>query len=212
MTEGWAELFAWMQQRSADGTLDAEAAWEAFREVAAASEQPALPALCARFDVAPVKDRLALAGTIASLLAPVEWPTSWREPRRRLVKALDDLVDETAPNRIPFGLLCDEYDLYFAGWSVLKRASELLRVPCRRDALRTVARLCDNANVTRGRAFGRALVRLGERPPEDPVTITHNRFAIAFGVYAQAARAMNDACGRVLFAGLGPAFEEKRGA
>jgi hypothetical protein len=41
---------------------------------------------------------------------------------------------------------------------------------------------------------------------EDPVTATRRRFAVAFGVYVEAARAMNDACGRVLFAGFDLTF------
>jgi hypothetical protein len=146
VTPGWAELLAWMQQQSAGGTLDAEAAWDAFRAVVATSEHAALPELCARFHAAPARDRLALAGTIASLLAPVEWPTSWRDARLGLVNALDALVRETAPDSIPFDLTLDERDLYHGGWTDLALARDLLRVPCRRDELRWVAKLCDAGN------------------------------------------------------------------
>jgi hypothetical protein len=191
-----------MQQQSMDGALNAEAVWDAFRHVVATSEHAALPELCARFHAAPANDRLALAGAIASLLAPVEWPASWREPRQRLVRALDDLVLVTAPDSISFDLTLDERDLYFAGWTDLTLARDLLRIPCRRDELRAVAKLCDMGNFARWRAFGRALARAGERSLENPVATTRRRFAVAFGVYAEAARAMNDACGLVLFSGL----------
>ncbi len=197
--QGWAELLDWMQERSAAGQLDPEVAWDHFRALAATSKHPGLGELVTRFRAAPSKDRLALVGTIASLLAPVEWPAAWEEPRRRLVDALRELllaIDDT------FGDLGQEEDLYRAGLNTLSVARDLLRTPCRRDELRTVARLCALGNAWCGRAARRALDLPGERALDESLRAAQRRHAIAFAIYAEAARAMNAACGVVLFTGL----------
>ena len=201
--QGWAELLAWTQQQSMAGKLDAEEAWRFFRDLAATSAQAGLPELASRFDLAPAGDRLILAVTSARMLAPVEWPLSWVEPRRRLASTLDEIVRDAAPDAIAqtFELTLDEADLYRAGWNDLIAARDLLRVPCRRDELRTVGRLCDAGNFARRRALGRALLRLGERATAQ-VIAARDRHAISFEVYAAAARSMNGACGTVMFGGL----------
>jgi len=165
-----------MQERSAAGALDIEAVWEHFRALAATSEQAGLPALVARFDAAPAQDRLALAGTIAGMLGPVEWPVAWREPRERLVRAIAQLL------RVASASVKD--DLLALDVEPLRLARRLLDVPCRRDELRHVADLCDLG-----------VVQLNP----DRRDARQVAFAVAVGTYIEAARGLNHACGVVLF-------------
>lgn len=200
---GWAELLAWIQERSAEGKLSPDAAWQQFRGLAATSKLPGLSELAVRFRAAPASDRLALAGTIAAMLAPVDWPDAWDEARGPLVEALAELGRELG-EAIPHLLeLREEKDLHMAGMEALASARDLLRTPCRRDELRVVARLCAWGNFYCWRALGNALLRT---PVEEPVAAervaVRHRYAVAFARYAQAARAMNDACGAVVFTGL----------
>jgi hypothetical protein len=211
VVQGWAELVAWMQERSAAGALDVEALWEQFRALAATSEQPGLPALVERFDAAPAKDRLALAATIAGMLGPVEWPVAWRSARERLVDGLDELLRQalgtpgTLPHVIDLDALDEEQSLsdrFTSGRSKLSMARELLRVPCRRDELKIVATMCAWGSFWCWRALGKALLQLGTRASDEAVVTARRDYAIAFEAYADAARAMNAACGAVVFTGL----------
>jgi len=207
--QGWAEFLAWMQQQSAAGTLDTEVAWGHFRGLAATSEHVGLAELVVRFRVAPARDRLALAGTIASLLAPVEWPAAWHDARWGLWHALSELVSaisDGTPYALPRVLnLRDEHDLYIMGWHQLSMARDLLRLPCRRDELRVVARLCVMGNFACWRAFTRSYDRLlSEGTLSESVRAARQSHLIAFAEYATAARMMNDVCGTVLFTGLDP--------
>jgi hypothetical protein len=197
--QGWAELVAWMQERSAAGKLDPEAAWQHYRGLAIASKHAGLGELAVRFRAAPAKDRLALVGTIASLLAPVEWPEAWDDARRRLVDALGQLALVIGDSAIDLG--ADE-ELYRAGLSTLSVARDLLRTPCRRDEMRAVARLCALGNAWCSRAVGRSFDVRGPRTADEQVATAQRQYAMAFATYAEAARAMNTACGAVLFTGL----------
>jgi hypothetical protein len=204
-SQGWAEFLAWMQERSTAGQLDQEAAWEQFRALAVTSGHAGLGELVVRFRAAPGKDRLALAGTIASILAPVEWPAAWEDARKRLVHALDGLVAETSDMFDKLDLIQDRH---IAGWFELLAARDLLRIPCRRDELRVVAQLCMDGNFWCWRAIKGTLFRLGQQAGEEGVIGARRGYAIAFATYAEAARAMNEACGAVLFTGLDLTFEE----
>jgi hypothetical protein len=198
--QGWAELLAWMHDRIAEGKLSPDLAWQHFRELAATSKHPAIGELVVRFRAAPAKDRVALVGTIASILAPVEWPPAWDEARRQLVAALGGLLLAMDDG---FGDLGQDDEIFRAGISTLSVARDLLRAPCRRDELRAVARLCDLGNAWCWRAAGRALERVGARAADEPVREANRRRAlIAYATYAQAARTMNDMCGATVFAGL----------
>jgi hypothetical protein len=212
MMQGWAEFLAWMQQQSAAGTLNAEIAWQHFRALAATSEHVGLPELVVRFRVAPAKDRLALAATIAGMLAPVEWPAAWHDARWRLWSALNELVDATSfgpPESLPSVLdLRDDGDLYSSGWYQLVAARDLLRDPCRRDELRVVARLCTVGNFMCLQALRRAYARLGTQIMNQAVEVARERHHVTFAEYAQAARLMNEACGTVLFTGLDIRFPQ----
>jgi hypothetical protein len=142
------------------------------------------------------------------MLAPVEWPVAWEDARERLVRALVELVREASDttNMVALG---EEKALHFAGWSALSMARDLLRIPCRRDELRIVARLCVMSTFWCWSAFRRALLRLGEHAADERIVAARRRYAIAFATYAEAARAMNDACGAVLFTGLDLTFEDR---
>ena len=197
--QGWAELLAWLQERSAAGQLDPEAAWQHFRALAATSKHPGVADLTVRFRAAPSRDRLALVGTIASMLAPVEWPEAWDDPRRRLVGALGELVLAIDDSFLDLG---EDEEIYRAGMNALSVARDILRAALRRDELRAVARLCALGNAWCARAVGRALERAGERELDERAGAAQRRHAIAFAIYAQAARTMNEACGAVIFTGL----------
>jgi hypothetical protein len=159
-----------------------------------------------RFHAAPSKDRLALAGTIAGLLAPVDWPLAWEDARMHLIQGLTALLvemSEDTPGNLLHVIDLDlDLDLYHAGCFQLARARDFLYTPCRRDALREVARLCVVGNFWCWRALGRAVVRSRERAASEPVDNARRRHAIAFETYAEGARAMNEACGVVLFGAL----------
>jgi hypothetical protein len=184
--QGWAEFVAWMQERSAADALDIEAAWEQFRALAATSEQGGLLELAARFDAAPGKDRLALAGTIAGMLAPVEWPVAWRELRQRLASALDELV-RVLESQVLGSLAVAHIPTQIRLLNL--RLACLLVPSCRRDDLRLLATLCYMGTMSGGDADWRSI-----SVPS----------AAAFGAYAEAARALNAACGVVLFTELEP--------
>jgi hypothetical protein len=207
-SQGWAEFLAWMQERSAAGPIDREVAWEQFRALAVPSEHAGLGELIVRFSTARSEDRLALAGTIAAILAPVAWPVAWEDARTRLVGALDGLVREATDSKLHALELGQDQDVHTSGWFALSTARDLLRIPCRRDELGIVAKLCAMGNFWCWRAIGRALLRLGERATDAPAMAARRGYAIAFATYAESARAMNEACGGVLFTGLDLTFED----
>jgi hypothetical protein len=191
-----------MRERSASGQLDADETWEQFRALAATSEQAGLAELAARFRAMPGKDRLALAGTIAGMLAPVEWPAAWKEPRLRLVRALDELLRELKdgePGALPTLLdLGGDRDLYASGRREIATARDLLRTPCRRDEIRIAGWMCEIGSFSCWQALERTVQRLSRNDATEAIVTARRRYASAHGVYVEAARAMNDACGAVL--------------
>jgi hypothetical protein len=214
---GWAELLTWMQQQSAAGKLDPEDAWQTFRALATTPDRAGLAELAVRFRAAPAGDRLALAATIAGLLAPVEWPTTWQDARAHLVTALTALVrsmDRHAPGSLAgtLPLDLDAVDLYDAGIAQLATARDLLRTPCRRDQLPLIARMCNLGCFSCWRALGRALLSPSEGARASALVAARSRYAIDLAVYAEAARAMNQACGAALFTGLEPGFDQGEAA
>jgi hypothetical protein len=192
-----------MQQQAIAGAIDPEAAWTRFRALAIASEQVALPELAIRFSRAPARDRVVLAGAVAEMLAPVEWPSDWQEARWQLINALDKILSETdgfTPESFPSRLaLQDERHLQMVGWSTLESARNLLRTPCRRDELRVVARLCNTGNTACTFAYRKAMKRLGSRSTEEPIAEALRRYSISAELYATAARALNETCGSAIF-------------
>jgi len=142
------------------------------------------------------------------MLGPLEWPVAWRSPRERLIGGLDELLrqargtPDTLPHLIDLHEEKDLQDLFMSGWSKLSAARDLLRVPCRRDELKVVAKMCVWGNFWCWNALGRRLLRLGPRASEEPIPSARKEYAIVFEGYADAARAMNAACDTVLFTGL----------
>jgi type II secretory pathway component PulM len=183
-----------MQEQSAAGRLDIEAVWSVFRALALTSPNTGLSVLAQTFHAAPAKERLALAGTIAGLLAPIEWPIAWREPGRRVSQALEE-VNRRASHFA--AQLKDDRDAPHAtmirlGGFLCYLACGLLSAPCRRDELQVVAGIV-NTGILACSDFGKTAVR-GEAEAWSPLLL-------ALGAYAQAAREFNAACGAVVFTG-----------
>lgn len=203
---GWAELSKWIRRRVAEGTREPEATWARFQRLATRSERADILKHIVRVGkVLPDQERYRLAVSTTKLLAPLEWPLEWSALRPALVVALDALVDETCPNT--GGSFCDLHDfgecteLQAFGHVVLMNARDLLRRPCRRDELPTVARLCNAGNSACLRASRRATPRSGA---SDPAACEQGRarYLSALAEYARAAAALNEAVGAVLFEGL----------
>lgn len=193
--QGWAELLAWMQERSAAGELDPDAVWNEFRALAVTSEQPGVPELANRFHPARAQDRLMLAATVSRMLAVLEWPSSWREPRDHLLSALEDLVREfdALEKLVDLG---DKKHHLSMGRNAVVMGREMLRTPCRRDQLALVATTCTSGVLSCAIVVSEAAAEAGYN---DALAVAYRHFIITFNTFAEAARAMNSVCGSVLF-------------
>jgi hypothetical protein len=176
-----------------------------FQKIAASSERGDILKHLVRVGrVLPDQDRYRLAVAVTRLLAPLEWPHEWSEARVGLVAALDELLVETDPDaKGSFFALHDlgaDAELQRVGHLVLHSAFYLLGRPCRRDQLPVVARLCNTGTVACLRAYRSAIRQSSKGASIDEGA--RARFRGAFEAYAEAADALNDAVGAVLFEGL----------
>jgi len=202
---GWAELQGWIGRRIAQDNRDLEATWTWFQKLVASSERAVLLKHIVRVGlILPDQERYQLAVVTTRQLAPIEWPIEWSEARPALVAALDTLVDETCPDeKVSFFALHDlgvDAELERVGHLVLINARDILRRPCRRDDLPSLARLCNLGSATCLGVYRRVISQSGEGASIDQDART--RYRSAFEGYAAAARALNDAVGAVLFEGL----------
>ena len=202
---GWAEFRSWIRRRVAEDNRDPEATWTRFQKLAAGSERAEILKLIVRVGgILPNHERYRLAVATTRLLAPIEWPKEWSEARPALVTALDKLVDETCPDEhASFFALHDlgiDAELERVGHLVLIDALHLLRRPCRRDELPSLARLCNLGNTTCLGVYRRVILRSGDDASLDPDA--RARYRSAFENYAGAARTLNATVGAVIFEGL----------
>ena len=169
--------------------------------------------------------RQVIAFLITALLAPTEWPIEWDARRIELVRALAELRRQTSL-RNPRTSAGQEPATFFAqielgpgtaavdmSHRVLTNAASLLRTPCRRNQIGFVADLCNVATSQLRAAYQRALAQQGDAAMREPVLGAHLRYRVAALRYDDAATAMNDAIGSVLFhphdaAGPLPALQE----
>jgi hypothetical protein len=91
-------------------------------------------------------------------------------------------------------------ELQRVGHVVLIDARNLLRQPCRRDELPTVASLCNTGSSVCLRVYRKVIERSGEGTSIDQDARARYRSAVA--AYAETAAALNEAVGAVLFEGL----------
>jgi hypothetical protein len=202
---GWAELLKWIRRRVAADERDLEATWTRFQKLAVRSERAEILKTIVRVGrVLPDQERYRLAVATTRLLAPIEWPSEWREAWPSLVAAVDTLVEETCPDaKASFFALHDldtDAELQRVGHVVLIDARNLLRQPCRRDELPTVASLCNTGSSVCLHAYRKVIERSGEGTSIDQDARARYRSAVA--AYAEAAAALNEAVGAVLFEGL----------
>ncbi|HLM45773.1 MAG TPA: hypothetical protein VK458_18005 [Myxococcaceae bacterium] len=150
-----------------------------------------------------VEERASAAVMLAALLEPLEWPPEWEQHRPALLDAMGVLalaVDPGKPDSLTTLLALGPDEMhYWSGLTMFLTAGELLSTPCRRDQLRSVARLCWTGLFNIITTCGDALVRAGEAARSGPLLEARMRFDAAFDRYAQAARALNAAAGEVLF-------------
>ncbi len=202
---GWAELLRWVRLRVQREERDPAATWSRFQKLAARSERAEILKHVVRVGrLLPDLERYRLAVSITRMLAPIEWPSEWSEARLRLVSALDTLVEETDPDAASsfFGLhdLGPDAVLQRVGHRVVQNSRDLLQRPCRRDELAVVARLCNAGNAACLLAYRRAVKRSAALVTDDQAARAHYRSA--FEAYAEAAGALNEVVGAVLFEGL----------
>lgn len=202
---GWAEFRSWIRRRVADGNRDPEATWTRFQKLAASSELAEILKHLLRVGrILPDTERYRLAVATTRLLAPIEWPKEWAAARPALVAALETLVDETCPSdHVSFFALHDlgaDAEIERVGHLVLIAARDLLRRPCRRDELPTVAGLCNLGSATCLGVYRRAIQKSTNDAALD--SGARARYRSAFADYAAAARVLNGAAGAVLFEGL----------
>lgn len=205
MATGWAELSKWIRRRVAADERDLEATWTRFQKLATQSERADVLKDIVRVGrVLPSQERYRLAVATTRLLAPIEWPKEWREAWPSLVAAVHTLVQETCPGaKASFFALHDlgtDAELQRIGHVVLIDAYDLLRQPCRRDELITVASLCNTGSSVCLGAYRKAMQRSGKGASIDQDA--RARYRSAFAAYAEAAAALNGAVGAVLFEGL----------
>jgi hypothetical protein len=195
--------------RAEVGGRDYAGTWALFTEVASRSERADILKTIVRIgEILPARERRHLAVAITRLLAPVEWPPEWIPPRQKLISALDGLIVETRPDSPLFSLHgsgAEDSSLQIAQLLLIS-AQNLLRLPCRRDELRTVALLCNGAvalclQMTR-KAPAQIETEKQERRDVADLVASMQRFGNAFLAYIEAANELNDAVGTVLFKGL----------
>jgi hypothetical protein len=145
---------------------------------------------------------------ITRILAPIEWSQAAERVRPALVLALDALVQETDPaaNDSFFSFEVEALEAAGNSGHVLRMthvlffaARDFLQKPCRRDELQTVALLCNWGYSTAVREY---------RSAQNPSVRSTRRMRDALVAYAEAADALNDAVGNVLFEGLHAPIEE----
>ena len=181
------------------------ATWTRFQKLAAGSEREDVLKHVVRVGrILPDHERYVLAVATTRLLAPIEWPNEWSEARPALVAALDTLVDATCPSELEsFFALHDlgiDAELERLGHFVLIDARDLLRRPCRRDDLPTIASLCNRGSAACLGVYRRVVQQADQSAPIDQNA--RARYRSAFEGYASAARRLNGAVGAVLFEGL----------
>lgn len=204
---GWAELLKRLRRLAAEGRQDPDAAWTKFEELALSSERANILKAVVRLGrLLPELERYRLAVAITRILAPVEWPPAWSAARPALVEALDALVEEADPDADDSFVATHDVDgnpdLRYVNHHVLYAARSLLRRPCRRDELRTVALLCNTGVALLLKEYRRATKDADTGTPSRAALDARRRLRRALAAYTEAASALNDAVGSVLFEGL----------
>jgi hypothetical protein len=190
------------------GQMEVHALWSEFLQRSQTSPRAQGLQLFAKLvQKSPVEDRAGVAVLVASLLDPLEWPPEWEQHRPGLVEALKSLSSVISPGpdslTVLLGLKPGEAVMsYWVGGFMFSTASQLLSIPCRRDELHPVARLCCTGLGLIIQTYRREFAKAGESSLSGSILEARMRFAAAFDRYAQAARALNAAAGEVLFVGL----------
>lgn len=206
VASGWRDLLEEMDRQSVAASPDVAALWHHFEEAAAASPRTTAMGLARQLGtkLSPAH-RAVLAVVVGMLLEPIEWPAEWEQARQALVSALDELaqqVDPTASDSLPAALRIEEDMLLLSSRNAFLVAQDLLHRPCPVDDIVPVAALCRTGTAGCFFAFARTLASLPPEADRGAVQLARTRYEVAFQKYAQAARAMNAACGAVLFDGL----------
>lgn len=184
---------------------DPESAWESLAGLVKNTEHSAelAPLVDLLLPLRPV-DRESVAQIIGPLIQSAEWPASWVKPRNDLVQSLEQiapLVDVTAP--VWAALQPDQPHrmLFSLANFVLRSAILLLSMPCPPRELRHVGMLCDLmlTVVTQANRY-----ELTQTRAVVPPSIEAGRVALGRALfnYDEACRAMNNACGEILFGPL----------
>ena len=212
MARGWAEFLKRLRRLAAEGRQEPDAAWTRFEDLASRSERANILKTIVRLGkVLPEGERYRLAAAVTRILAPIEWPPEWAAKRLDFVAALDTLVEETNPEEdSSFFALCSagrNEELQRVTHLVLFAARDLLRRPCRRDELRTVALLCNTGLSQVLKSYRRSAKRIAAGGMPGSVVDAHTRCRQALAAYAEAASDLNEAAGVVLFEGLHAGIE-----
>lgn len=211
MASGWAELLKEVQRQTAMGGVEAALLWSKFEEVSTTSARPGAMNLARSLgaELSP-NQRAQLAVLVASLLEPIEWPPEWEQARGPLVTALEELSRQADPENsesLAAALGLTGEPLCEISFTILHFAKVVLSRPCPRGELPYVASFVTLGNYVCFLAFGLKLRKPSSTGNRDAIQPTVTRFSVVFQRYAQAARAMNAACGEVLFDGLDARLE-----
>lgn len=206
MASGWRDLLEEMNRQSAAKAPDPAAVWRTFEELSAASPRSDLLGIALQLGptLSP-EQRGLLAGMVSALLDPIEWPGEWEQARRPLVEALEELwkqADPEASDSLAAALVLEQDELLLVSYGTLTVALRLLQAPCPRHEIGYTANLC---YIGTAGCFAALVQKLEHLPPavdRESIQLAKTRFEVAFQAYARAARAMNAACGIVLFDGL----------
>lgn len=206
MPNGWDEFLEKVKRQAAlEEPQGLQAIWTEFLQRSQKSPRAeALQMLVQAVQKAPLDQRASVAFVVATLLAPLEFPPEWEQPRLRVVDALIGLMDplnnfEDA-NALT-GLLESDTEsalLVSGAWVVLSNANRLL-IMCRREDLRTIAGLCDLGLAQVVLPLRKEFAKRAGRPLDEKILQARIRFEAALDQYAQAARAFNAAVGEVVF-------------
>lgn len=195
MATDWVEYLSFLKaerQVSALAPTSSTDFWTRFKTDAQSSQWgETLADLLAQSESLSRRLRLSVAVAISRILSTLEWPPAWDARREALAGALDGLAEvvrEWLPSaRNDFDSAApSEQDIATLAYAGLVTAQALLRHPCRRDELRTVAVLCN--------AVAAAILRAQQRRCSAEV-----KFTLALARYTKATGAMNDAVGTQLF-------------
>ena len=205
MPNGWDEFLEKAKRQAALEEPQAlQALWTEFlQRIQKSPRAEVLQVLVNAVQKAPLEQRASAALVVASLLAPLEFPPEWEQPRLRVVEALVGVMaslslDDPGSMLNLVELSSDAHHLILGAGAIFFEVRHLW-LTCRREDLRAIANLCDLGLTQMVLALRKELAKRADRPLDGKILDARIQVDAALDRYAQAARAFNSAVGEVVF-------------